>query len=331
MGVKKLSKILLGAESTSGTAVPATTYWRGTGTHEDKRVVEFPDDDVGILMGTDRSLTSKLESQINFDETPATYEQLPYILEAGIMTQSPVQDGAGSDRIYTYNFPTTAQRTVRTYTIEHGDDVAAEESEYCFVKEFELTGEEQKAVMAKATWGGRQSTPTTFTGALTIPTVESALFQRGKFFINNVSTFPATSQFTATWKKFSLKVKTGQTAQYYGDGNLYFTNLKQVMPEAILQVTFEHNANTVAELVNWRAETARAVRLDFTGSAVTSAGTTYSTRRLLVDLLGKWSVWGPFEDLNGDNVMVGTLVCRYNTTAASAGRFIVVNDLTALA
>ncbi len=57
MGVKALRKIQIGKETTAGTAVAATTIWRGMGTIEDQREIRRIDEDVGVLQRTNRSAT----------------------------------------------------------------------------------------------------------------------------------------------------------------------------------------------------------------------------------------------------------------------------------
>jgi len=78
------------------------------------------------------------------------------------------------------------------------------------------------------------------------------------------------------------------------------------------------------------AQTSRSIRLDFTGNTVATPGTTYSAKHLIIDLLGKYTEFGPFEDMDGDNVLVATLRCRFNATGNSSGRIITVNELSAL-
>lgn len=329
MGVKALSKIQLGKETTAGTAVAATAVWRGLGTGRPVPTIVHPPEDIGNLMGYDRTYIPHTETQIELPAVPASFEQAPYIFEAGIELETPSQDGAGTDYIYTYNYPTTAQRTLRTYTIEYGDDIQEREAPYCFVPKFTLAGKVREALTMQASWLGRESSKSTFT-SLTPATVETVLFQLGKIYIDGAATFPATTQKTITWKAFELASTTGHTAQDYGDGRLDFVNTKQVMPEVILKVTYEHNATSVAELDAMLAQTTRSIRLDFTGSAVGTPGTTYSAKHLIIDLLGKYEEFGPFEDMDGDNVMVATLRCRFNSTANHSGRIIVVNELSAL-
>ncbi len=303
--------------------------WRGEGTAQDTQEVVHPPEDVGNLMGYDRTYIPRVGVDITFDETPATYEHLPYILEAGVETETPTADNGGSDYIYVYNFPTTTQRTIKTYTIEYGDNQQAEEAAYCFVREFSLTGAAGEALNMSATWQGRQASTVSYTG-LTPVTVEEILFSKGELYIDGVSTYPATTKVSNTFVSMDLSVTTGHVAYWTADGNLYFTASKQVQPEVTLGITFEHDATAVTEIAAWRAETARSIRIEFTGSAVETAGSTYSTKQLFIDLVGKWETFGTLEDNDGNDVVTGTLRARYDATASASGKFTVVNELSAL-
>jgi len=329
-GIKALRKIQMGLETVAGTAVAATALWRGLGTMEDTREVVFPEEDVGLANPLDRNYIPKLAGEIQFNDIEATFEQIPYILESGIDSQTPAQDGTGSDYIYTYTIPTATQGDWKTYTIEAGDDNQAEEMEYAICTEFGIKGKAGEALMMSATWRGRQVTNTSYTGAISIPTIEDILFSRGRLYVNATSTYPATAQLTNTFLEMDLKVTTGLTPVFTGDGQLYFSFVKRQGMEVTLDITFEHDASAVAEKTAWRNQTARAVRIDFTGSALGTPGTTYSTKRFIIDLVGRWQKFDKIGDQDGNDIIKATLLGRYNATAATAGRFIVVNELTAL-
>jgi len=186
-GVKALRRIQLGIESTGtpGTAVAATTVLRMVGTLEDVREVQFPPEDVGLLSGTDRAYTQKLGAAIT-TEGVLTFEQSGYIFGAGVQDSTATTD-TGSGYIYTYTLATSAQNAPFTYTIEGGDDQAAEEAEYCFVKDLTLSGNAGEAWNVSANWFGRQVSTSTFTPSTdaTIPTVEDVLFSKTKLYIRN--------------------------------------------------------------------------------------------------------------------------------------------------
>jgi hypothetical protein len=315
-GVKALRKIQLGAESTAGTAVAATTIWRGMGTIKDDRETVFVEEDVGYLGGVDRAYQPKYLATLDLESVPATFEQLPYILEMGIELETPTQDGAGTDYIYSYDGPTTAQNTPRTFTIEGGDDQQAEEMEYAHAESFTIEGEAGQAVMMQATLKGRQVVTTSFTGALSLPTVEEILTSKGNLFIDDVSGTIGTTQKTNTLLSFALNWTTGFQPVWTADGQLYFSFVKQVMPEIVLDVTFEHDGTAVAEIANWRAETSRLIRLLFEGSVFGTPGTTYNNKTLIIDLAGRWDNFDKIGEQDGNDIVTGQFRARYNGTAA---------------
>ncbi len=330
-GVRALRKIQLGKESTPGTAVAATALWRGQGVLDDRREVQFIEEDVGYLSGIDRTITPQYLAGITFEETPATFEQLPYVLAAGVKNvTSGTQDGTGSDYIYTYTFPTTSANSVQTYTIEAGDDQQAEEMEYSFVEAFTLSGEAGGPVMVSADWLGRQAQTTTFTGSIAVPTVEDIIFLKGKLYIDDVSGTIGTTQKSNTLLSFNLSVTTGWRPFFTADGNLYFSSIKSTMPEVVMEVTFEHDGTATAEKTNWRNETPRLIRLSFEGSTVSTPGTSYSKKTLIVDLAGKWERFEPLDEQDGNDVVTARFRARYNATAATFAEIVVVNELSAL-
>ncbi len=330
-GLKSLRKIQMGAETVPGTAVAADFVFRAPAPGiEDQRELTFAEEDVGYLSGLDRTYVAKLGAAVSMDSHEATYEQTPHILEAGIMTATGTQDGAGTDYIYTYNGPTTAQKTIKTYTIELGDNVQMEEVEHAFVSDFTISGEAGAALMASANWIGRQVTKASFTAALTAPTVETILTSKGKLYIDAEGGTVGTTQISDTILSFELAVTTGWLPVWSVDGNLYFTGVKSTQPEILLTVTFEHNSSGVAQKDAWIAETAKLIQLKFEGAAPGTPGTTYSYKTAIVNLAGKWESFDVIGEQDGNDVLTGTFRARYNTTASLFADFIWVNELSAL-
>lgn len=330
-GIKALRRVQLGREASAGTSVVATARWRGLGTLEDLREIKYVEEDIGYLGGADRTATPKLAGAITLESIDATYEQILHMLEAGIKTVGTgVTDTGGSGKVYSYPFPTTAQNTIKTYTIEGGDDAGAEKMEYCFVPSFALEGAGGESLLMTSDWTGRQIIPATFTDPLTLPSVESILFSKGKLYIDPVTGTMGTTQKSNTFLKMSLKVTTGWRPVWTGDGlGTFFTFIKNTKPEVILDVTFEHDAISIAEKVAWRAETARLLRMDFPGSALTTAGT-FTTKLLRIDLVGKWRKFDKIGEQDGNDIVTGQLVSRFNPTANLFGEIKVVNEVASV-
>ena len=328
MGIKKLRKLQLGKETAGGTAVPATAVWRGMGTLEDTRTTVFANEDVGLLMGADRTYVPMYEGALAMESTEATFEQLPYVLEAGIKTISTGVSDTGTGFVYNYTLPTTAVQTPSYYTIETGDDIQAEEMEYCFVKDFTLSGKSGEAWMIEANWVGRQVTPVTFT-SLSVASVEEILFGKSALYIEAASAAYGTTIKASTLLEASLAYTTGFVPVYTANGQLYFDFVKCVGPEALLTVTYEHNAIAVVEIAAWRAQTKRSIQIKVAGSALTTGGT-YTTKLLTINLSGKYEKVEKLGELNGNDIVRATLRARYDGTEARIGNIQIVNELATL-
>ncbi len=112
---------------------------------------------------------------------------------------------------------------------------------------------------------------------------------------------------------------------FTADGALYFTFVKNVGPEVTLDVTFEHDSTATAEIAAYRAAMPRLIRLQWEGTALTTAGD-YTYKTLRVDLAGKWDTFQPLGDQDGNDVVTGTFRARYNATAAKFAEMVVVAD-----
>ena len=330
-GVKALKFIQMGKETTVGTKVNSTFVWRGTGSVSDISEVTVVEEDIAVLGQPDRTYIGGYLSQFEMDAVAATYEQLPYIFEAGIEAETPTQDGAGSDYIYTYNKATTAQNTFNTYTVEGGDDQQEYEFGGGHVISYTLEGSAGEAVTVAATWQGQQLATGTKTAALTAPTgVDTILFQKGKIYVDDVGTYPATTQIEDTWIAFSYEWTTGRKSQGTGDGSLDWSFLKQIRPEGTLTLTFEHTASAVTQLSKFQAQTTQNVRMLFEGATHGTPGTTYSVNTWIADLTGIVTEISGLDDDDGNNIVEITMSLFHNMSDGTFGRNIVVNELSAL-
>ena len=330
-GIKALRKIQLGLEATPGTSVPATALWRGAGTIEDRREVTFVDEDLGYISGVDRTYVGKLLAALSMDDVPATFEQLPYLLAAGVKdVVTGVADGVGSGKIYAYTFPTTAKNSIKSYTIEGGDDQEAERMEYAFVESFKLSGKGGEALMMSANWLARQVALNAFTGSIAVPTVEDVLFGKGKLYIDAASGTIGTTLVSNTFLGLEFSCTTGWAPVFTADGNLYFSFSKLTTPEVTFDITFEHDAGGAARKVDWRAETARLVRVQFEGSALTTAGTLYSKKTLRLDVAAKVEKVSKLGEQDGNDILTASFRARYNATAAKFAEIVIVNELSSL-
>jgi len=314
------------ADSDSDTAVPTTTLWRGTGSLKDDRNTYFVPEDVGILSGTDRTNTSSYGGSIVLDPVEATPEQFPHLLEMGIRTVSGTSDSLGDGYIYQYTIPTTSSAAIKPYTVEGGDNAGAEVMPYTFCSQFSLAGNEKEAWKMGGTLIGKSVTPQAFTGGVAIPAVTNLNFGMARLYIDNDSDTFGTTIVSQTLLQAQLDYKTGVVAKFTADGALTFSFIQYTMPEATWKLTFEHNTSSIAEKALWKSETARILRIAIQGKNFVNAGD-YSYRTIISDMCGKWLTFDRLGERNGNDVVEATFKMGYNTTQASAGKFIVVNDL----
>lgn len=331
-GVKTLRKVQLGREGTAYTAVPATTIWRGPALMPmDDQVKVMPEENVGLSSLTTRQYTPKKLASMAFPSTEATFQQFLHFLEAGVKTDTPAQDGVGSAYIYEHPLPSGDSNTIKTYTIEGGDQKTAEKMEGAFVVDFELSGKKNEAWMMSANWQGRQAANVTFASGLSIPTVSEMLFNRSKIYIDNVGDTIGTTQIANSWLEASLKVTTGLKAQFTADGNLYFSFIDFIGAKATLDLTFLHNSTVAAERALWRSDTPRQIRMLIEGKNLATAGTTYSKETFIADMAGLYTSFGPPNDEDeGSNVMKATFECAYDATAALFVEFLTAVELSSI-
>ena len=323
-GIRALRKIQLGKETTAGTKVAADIIWRGTGSIHDNMDLVFPTEDIGMLVPVGRSYIARYEAGLTLNDTEATFEQLPHLFEMGIESVTPV--AGTSDYTYTYVMPYASTDLVSstdlaTYTVEGGDNAAAEEFGYGFARSISLTGSAGQALMMSAEIVGRQVEAGTFTPGIAIADVEEILFGMGKLYISNVKAFPATDLISNQLLGMSLSINTGWLPVYTADGALYFSFIKQTTPEVTLQITFEHDTTAIAEKVNWRAQTPRIISLVFTGT---------DGKELAIDIAGKWASFDVLGEQDGNDIVSGTFIGSYNSTVGGMFQVAITNLLNAL-
>jgi hypothetical protein len=331
-GVKALRRIQLGQETVAGTNVAATAIWRGMGVGTDNRETTFVEEDVGRLGDALRTYVAKTGGEVAL-EGLATFEQLPYIMQGAFYKTAPTTD-SGSSKEWTWVIQDASTDPVQTtdlqtYTIEFGDNQQAEYMNYCFTREFSLTGNVGEALAVNATMEGRTVATTDFTSGISIPAVETILFTNGKLYIDPTSDTVGTTQVSQTLFGMDLSVTTGWRGYPAADGRTDFSFVKRTKEEITVQLTFEHNATAVTEKAAWRNQTERGIRLEFTGNALATTDT-YSTKELIIDLYGKWESFDALSDQDGNDQVTGLFRVGYSETAGGKGQFLIVNELATL-
>src|SRR3990172_3298527 len=322
MSVRQLASMQLGIETTSGTEVDATEVWRGPVPFpEDTQGFKYPEEDVAIFGGTDRSYIRQYSSKWMIEETEATFEHLPLLLTSSVKALTTgVADGSGSGKIYAYPVSTTAANTISTFTMEAYDDQQEEQAKYVFCRSWKLSGKggnAGNAVMMSAEMMGRQVAPGTKTASPGLTTVEEMLFPKSKLFIDAIGGTIGTTQKTNTFMAFDLSFDSGIMPVWTGDGaGLDFTFIKVSEPKLTGSVLFEHDAIAVAQKAIWRAQTPQLMRIQVLGATLSTAGTAYSVKTFNADMAMKFTKFDVIGEQDGNDVVLGNFESRYNSTAA---------------
>lgn len=326
-GIRALRKLQLGLETTAGTAAVATTIWRGMGTVTDITNPVVAEEDIGSMLPQPRVYFPIQGAQVEFDEVEATFEQLPYILEAGIKTVTTgVADSTGSGKVYSYPISTTAQNTFTTYTLQGGDNQRVDLVDYAFVTKFSISGAKGEAVKMSASWTGQAATDGDFTTSIAVPTIESILFQKGKLYLD--PTTAGTTQKTTTWLGTKIAVETGIAPIYTGDGTLTFSTAAVITPPKVTgELVLRHDTTGEAELGFARLGTVRLLRQEFQGSTLTTAGV-YTTKTLRFQAAILYDEIPSIDEQDGNDIV--TLKWHAVDSGSLIPTFTVVNSLTAL-
>ncbi len=309
-GAYAFNTIQLGREVDAGTAVAATSIWRGPAVDiEDQTETVMVQEDTGLLLPGTRSYRPKSQAVLAMPETELTFEQVLHLLEAGIKTATPAGTGPYT---YTYSFPTsTTLNTIKTYTLESGNMFAGDANEmaYCFVEEMTFSGAAGEAWKMSATWRGRQKGTTTMTGALALVATEEALFSKTKLYIDAPAGTHGTTNKAGVLTAANISIKTGVVPVWTADGSIYFYAHKFVRPEITFSLSFElENVGGVlaAERAAWVAGTLRLIQLDCAGSSV--------ARNFKIDLVGKYTSFGTYNNQDGNTVVEASGMATFDAT-----------------
>lgn len=318
-GRKALRRIQLGREGTAGTEVNATDKWRGIGTLLDNRKIERVNEDVAIIGGTTKTNQPMKGGSLAMSQL-ATFEQFLHILEASVKTTTPSQDGTGTDYIYAYALPTTAGNTIKTYTIEGGDDAGEEQMLYCFVKDWTLDGSGRNGYQLSANWQGRDVLPGTFTSDPGLPAVNYMNFGMTTVFIDAATATYGSTQKSSTVRKLNVKFASGIEAKDTADSRLDFSFAQGTSYTMTGQIEFEHDSIAIAQKALWRSQTPQLLQIKIIGStAFATPGTTYTYPTLLINVPFVWSNFEKIGEANGNDICQGSWFSAYDSDAAAAG------------
>lgn len=341
VGRKTLRSIRLRRETSNGSRAVPRYLWRGNGELiKDEREVVNPEEQVGISGGTDRTYIPKLIASLELAETEATYEQIADVLTiAGLGTMTAVQGSAqgasGSAVLFMLNVPTTTFPYTHSVTAEAGDNVEAQVAPYCIATEVSLSFAGGEAVKVTATLAAQYGTRTNASGSYsaegTLVRVETILASNGTFYLD-----PATSGAAAYGAGLvtsgnilggELTIAAQFEPKYWVDGGVLYPGTFVLTGHEITgNLMLEHQvsgtygaAGSAGQIEKWRQQDPQLLRMNWPGGTI-PVGTTYQNKLFRVDLPIKWTTLQDYGDQNGNAIVTGEFMSKYNELAPQAGR-----------
>lgn len=305
-GVEVLRKAQAALEATAGSDEAADFIWRGPVLIKDTRIIKMVPEHVGQYATPNRSYVPWREGAVEFGDTEATFEHLPYLFEAGVeYIQTATAEGSGWIR--TYNLPqTTTANTIKTLTVEAGDNARVDQATYTFMKQIKLSWATKEALMNGATAACAKVDDAEFTSSLSVETVEEVL-ANPSIWIDGTTI--GTTTITGSLLGGSLTIDTGWQFVPVADGNVYPSAIKFVGGKASGQLIMEHDANGETELNAARSETVRFIRIQFDGTSLATAGSTFSTKAIRLDLALRYTAVPDLAAKDGDDIITLPFEC----------------------
>ena len=228
--------------------------------------------------------------------------------------------------VWTYAPVLTAGNTPQSYTVEYGDDVQEYEAEYVVARDMEISGGIDAPLAAKAGLFGRNLAASTFTGALTDPTLETAVNNKSRLYIDATGGTIGSTEKATTLISWSAKITTGFTPVVHGSANLFFDALAETKKKISVDMTIAFNSGVETERTMYAAGTRRLFRLRSVGSLI--AGTDY--KQLTVDFAGVYTKWSTLQSRDGEDTVAVTVEGEYDSTYGKLFEIVVQNTVAVL-
>jgi hypothetical protein len=281
-GIRLLSHLQMGLESTKGSAVAATrkfypdlssTFqvdWMKT-YHEGRRTGRRNPVTYATQQGTMVTIGFR-----SIDDAGIAFDELPFFLNAPDGATA-ATSGTASYLWDTFAWGGTANGTPRTYTVEYGDDVQNYEAEYCFPTRLGMSADTDGMTQFTADIVGRQSTKSTVTALSPTDPVYIPGFLWVPKFATAQSGLDGASAIPNFLRNWSMDWSTGLMPHKYQDGLSYFGQVVESAPvEGSVRLVVDSNATAITQFYDKAAaNTVDFLNLTATGGTVAGGATAY--------------------------------------------------------
>lgn len=322
-----------GKETVRGDAVAASARWIGNLVLKEDDKYWRPSAPYGVL--TDYyspGIQVAKGATLSYEPEACTFEEIIDFLIMGLKG-GVTPTGGGADKTWTFTHSPTADPVPTTFTVEgvraDGSSDFEREVEYVFATELGFSGAIDDVWKLRTSMVGRQSADSTKTGALGVPTLEQALFNKTRLYIDSTWAGLGGTEIVGQLTAFDLAIKTGLfpgpprgsdglfSAYHFGPISFDFT------------ATVEFNTTINAERAYRKTPTRRFVRLETVGSLISSLN-----KKIQFNFAGvhmEDSIAGDDSDREGQDTVELHLHSVYDPTGAADIQAVVINALAALA
>lgn len=310
MGIKSLTRINFGIETTLLTHVPADTVFGGGATMPipmDHTPV-YPDNAVGLKIASrGGQVHSKLVT--GTISIPNLYFQLmPALFSCGIAGSiTPTEQTASqADYLWAFAPSLTAIDTPDSMTIECGDNSQAHEFGGGVFMSFTLAGEVGSdggaaAISCEAEYFGDELTDVSFTGALSLPTETPCIANLVRLYKDVNWAAVGGTELTSTLRGWEISIVSGHHPKFFGSANKTFDAIGQDAWIVLLTLDMERNANSLAIQDDYQADphAIKAYQLKIEGPQIGTG----NTHTVVLDMLGDVQSYEPIaREVDGNNI-----------------------------
>lgn len=331
MGELAFKKVQYGKETTHGTAVAATAMFPGVVTIGADRKPIVPEEALGLRVKGQRSVINQIHAgDITFKMDNGVFQKLPMLFSIGLkggVTAAEVTSSQG-DYLWDFSHSLTAANNPESITLEFGDDTQAYEIEYVMARRYKISGKigEDEPIKIEAEGFGKQITPTTFTGSLSVLTAdeEPMIANLTKLYVDTTWAGLGGTQKTGMLREWSVEILTGVHPKFWAEGTKLMTGDGEGILDCMAALTFERtSAEDTLVFDTFQAGTTKAIRILVEGSVIAS-GTAHS---LTIDM------FGTFEEVismgsEKDGNLLDTAIFRTHSNGLSTPHHFAVKVVT---
>jgi hypothetical protein len=257
-----------------------------------------------------------------------TYDELTYLFASCLVSPGAPSTSDTTARTWTFNPATSAEDTVKTFTVEVGGNVRAHKFNYGLVTEIEIDMSRDGIEMGGTMIGQRLSDNITLTAGPTalpqVPIVPTDI----DVYLDTTSAGLGTTKLTRVVNcTITLGDRFNPVWVLNSANNSYVAHV-EAEPTATVVLLMEADAEGMAALTQMRAGTTKFMRVKATSPVLAGAATVFHS--LTWDMAVKVSEPGDFDDTDGLYTIEWTFEMVHDGTWGKAMTVALVNTLTAL-